>query len=104
MSLSVANTYWEYIIPNGNTFKNVPSKNNIKIFKFIFQAEHIKDSSGGYQSVLSGAVLESDEGASEILCVTPTEISDNVLGCFTINWKRYKYIGYLGTKWLVILV
>lgn len=51
-------------------------------------------SSGGYQPVLNEAVLESDESASEIVCVTPSELGDNALGCFTINWKRYYYIKY----------
>lgn len=59
------------------------------ILNFTFQGEHIKISPGGYQSVLNKVVLESDENASEIICITPSELSDNVLGCFTINWKRY---------------
>lgn len=61
------------------------------VYKFVFQAEHIKNSSGGYQSVLNEVVLESDECASEIICITPSELSENVLGCFTINWKRYAF-------------
>ncbi|XP_025415995.1 trafficking protein particle complex subunit 11 isoform X2 [Sipha flava] len=51
-------------------------------------AEHIAVSPGGYQSVLNEVVLESDESATEIICVTPSEHSENVLGCFTVNWKR----------------
>lgn len=64
---------------------------NQNVFKFVFQAEHIEASSGGYQSVLNGVVLESDESASEIICVTPSEFSENVLGCFTIHWKRQQF-------------
>lgn len=51
-------------------------------------AKHVTISTGGYQSVLNGVVLESDECASEVICVTPSELSENILGCFTINWKR----------------
>jgi len=54
----------------------------------IFQAKHVTISAGGYQSVLNGVILESDECASEVICVTPSELSENILGCFTINWKR----------------
>lgn len=53
-------------------------------------------SSGGYQSVLNEVILESDECASEVICITLSEPSENVLGCFTINWKRY--VCYLTKK------
>lgn len=52
-------------------------------------------SPGGYQSVLNKVVIEPNECASEIICVTLSELSENVLGCFTINWKRYRFAIYL---------
>lgn len=37
-------------------------------------------------------MLESDESASEVICVAPSELSENVLGCFTVNWKRFMFV------------
>ncbi|VVC31573.1 Gryzun, putative trafficking through Golgi,Foie gras liver health family 1,Tetratricopeptide-like helical [Cinara cedri] len=51
-------------------------------------AEHVSVSSGGYQSVLNEVVLESDEVATEVICILPSELSENSLGRFTVNWKR----------------
>lgn len=84
---------WPILIENTSfqlvKFYNYLIKPNLKYFQPIFQGQHVTVSSGGYQSVLKGVVLESDECASDIICITPTELSENVLGCFTINWKRY---------------
>jgi len=84
---------WPILIENTsfqlvNILKNCFNLDTIYNFSFIFQAKHVTISTGGYQSVLNGVILESDECASEVICVTPSELSENILGCFTINWKR----------------
>lgn len=85
---------WPILIEN-TSFQLVNlMKKKIKLFHVYnlenvhFQAKHVNISAGGYQSVLNGVLLESDECASEVLCVTPSEFNENILGCFTINWKR----------------
>ncbi|XP_050428738.1 trafficking protein particle complex subunit 11 [Adelges cooleyi] len=48
-------------------------------------------SSGGYQPVLDSIILETNECASDILCLNISDYGENSLGHFTINWRRANY-------------